>query len=587
MGKAKFQLFAAVAVTALLASSVSAVTWTKVATSTIDGHPAGWYQDGQRIRVHDSIVDNNGNVYFTTGGSTDCCGTEFGVSIYTPGSGINDVDLTAAGIRGMITEFALGADGLVYAVQNWSEIDFGYGQGWDHKILQIDDQGNVSVIFNATTEGGLLFGDSGDLERDKIYGITTGPNGDIYWLMNTDQNTNWKRNIMWRYTASAQTPVVEKYTQTTDNGWGLGERWRIFRYVEDNWFAILRDGTTRAADAIRWDTFRRASANGTWSPGWEGNVMASAYDPVDNKLWYGNESSGSLGPPSTVSNVAARFNGTTSNTGLFETAPADPQPGIQLAICPFTGVPNTRPDVWHLNGDDSGMPGYYWPTDMAINPNDGTMWTSFGSDAGYLGIVGSCASAFCDVGPVYTMGKNDCDLSGDEGDPEPNDSHTLSIAFSQDGATVYAVTVDLTDQSIDLYSAAAPGFTPGACCLPSNANTQTAATCAVISQGSCVLQGGAFQGAGSTCGAVDCDFQTCNVPFADADGDFDVDSDDYGVFQACISSGTPAADAASYPPVECTCFDTDDDGEVDLATDLPAFINCAGGPNAPIPGTCN
>jgi hypothetical protein len=63
----------------------------------------------------------------------------------------------------------------------------------------------------------------------------------------------------------------------------------------------------------------------------------------------------------------------------------------------------------------------------------------------------------------------------------------------------------------------------------------------------------------------------CNDPFADADGDGDVDQADFATFQACYTSvgGTYAAG--------CDCFDRDGDNDID-SDDLGDFEACASGP---------
>ncbi len=74
--------------------------------------------------------------------------------------------------------------------------------------------------------------------------------------------------------------------------------------------------------------------------------------------------------------------------------------------------------------------------------------------------------------------------------------------------------------------------------------------------------------------------QTCHNPFADADGDGDVDQEDFGAWQACVSGGGgPAADA-------CYCFDRDHDADVDGA-DLAAFLTCSSGPSLPADPGCD
>ncbi|MEP0843939.1 MAG: BNR-4 repeat-containing protein [Phycisphaerae bacterium] len=69
----------------------------------------------------------------------------------------------------------------------------------------------------------------------------------------------------------------------------------------------------------------------------------------------------------------------------------------------------------------------------------------------------------------------------------------------------------------------------------------------------------------------------CNDPFADADGDGDVDQFDFGRLQTCLTGGGmmgPGADA------DCLCFDRDADGAIG-GGDLGAFIECVTGPGIP------
>jgi hypothetical protein len=69
--------------------------------------------------------------------------------------------------------------------------------------------------------------------------------------------------------------------------------------------------------------------------------------------------------------------------------------------------------------------------------------------------------------------------------------------------------------------------------------------------------------------------------WADADGDSDVDMDDFGAFQACFSPGT-----SSVAP-ECVCLDRNGDGQISAAdfgdSSTPnTFLYCASGPALPV-----
>ncbi len=82
------------------------------------------------------------------------------------------------------------------------------------------------------------------------------------------------------------------------------------------------------------------------------------------------------------------------------------------------------------------------------------------------------------------------------------------------------------------------GASEGACCLPD-------LSCIVTDFLDCDLQGGAFKGFGSLCEEVSC----CNYPWADADGDGDVDQVDFGAWQACYTGSNVYFD----PTVQDDC----------------------------------
>ena len=76
----------------------------------------------------------------------------------------------------------------------------------------------------------------------------------------------------------------------------------------------------------------------------------------------------------------------------------------------------------------------------------------------------------------------------------------------------------------------------------------------------------------------------CHDPFADADGDEDVDQVDFGMWQVCFTGdGHPITDSP------CECFDRDGDGDVDGNEDFTAFAACAStsGPTIPADSDCD
>jgi hypothetical protein len=63
----------------------------------------------------------------------------------------------------------------------------------------------------------------------------------------------------------------------------------------------------------------------------------------------------------------------------------------------------------------------------------------------------------------------------------------------------------------------------------------------------------------------------CNTPWADADGDSDVDLQDYAQFQLCYTgSGDPGG---VFDANDCQCFDRNQDSDVDNL-DFLGFVNC-------------
>jgi hypothetical protein len=80
----------------------------------------------------------------------------------------------------------------------------------------------------------------------------------------------------------------------------------------------------------------------------------------------------------------------------------------------------------------------------------------------------------------------------------------------------------------------------------------------------------------------------CNSPFADADGDGDVDQADFAIFQVCFTGSTGPIPAT---PAYCECFDRPEgdpplpDLDIDQS-DLARFEACASGPGIPAIPTC-
>ncbi|NLE58863.1 MAG: hypothetical protein GX616_10915 [Planctomycetes bacterium] len=76
----------------------------------------------------------------------------------------------------------------------------------------------------------------------------------------------------------------------------------------------------------------------------------------------------------------------------------------------------------------------------------------------------------------------------------------------------------------------------------------------------------------------------CSDPFADADGDGDVDQADFGAFQRCLTGdGDPQE---TFDGVGCRCFDHDDDWDVD-EIELSLMLACMSGPGIMADEACD
>jgi len=116
--------------------------------------------------------------------------------------------------------------------------------------------------------------------------------------------------------------------------------------------------------------------------------------------------------------------------------------------------------------------------------------------------------------------------------------------------------------------------TQGACCKPD-------ATCEETDQPNCVDPeglNGLWMGGGTTCAETMC----CHTPWADADGDTDVDQVDFGIFQACFSGEGNAYEDG------CECFNRDGPTDTDIdGDDFIDFSECWSGPKVPWSATPN
>ena len=84
----------------------------------------------------------------------------------------------------------------------------------------------------------------------------------------------------------------------------------------------------------------------------------------------------------------------------------------------------------------------------------------------------------------------------------------------------------------------------------------------------------------SVCNQTSCPQPPCNNPFADKDGDGDVDMNDFAAFQRCYTG------SAGGVPAGCSCYDRDHSGAID-SSDFAAFKLCATRDKVPADPNCD
>lgn len=120
---------------------------------------------------------------------------------------------------------------------------------------------------------------------------------------------------------------------------------------------------------------------------------------------------------------------------------------------------------------------------------------------------------------------------------------------------------------------------PGACCITRLSNVPPTIEC-VQANGEldCITNhGGEFQGHGTACDDVPC----CPPFWPDHDMDGDVDLEDFGWFQTCLSEHQ----FATLPSVACQCANLNGDWDVD-AHDFSIFADCLSGPGVAADPNC-
>ncbi len=226
-------LFVSICTVTSLAAGVSAATWTKVGTCGFVFNTPGKMLNVYRQRFSSIVVDAQGNIYATANNDTNTAPNEGGLTIFKAGGGVTDVNLTAQGFPGAVTKLVAAGDsdqGVVYALQNWQELQFGYATGTPHRILRIASDGSVTQIWcpKKPAESGTC----PVTDANMIGGMTVGGDGNVYWTASASDGY-WKYNFFYRYDVFMG--VVEAAPGDSADNDGHSEKHRLFdlEYVGD------------------------------------------------------------------------------------------------------------------------------------------------------------------------------------------------------------------------------------------------------------------------------------------------------------------------------------------------------------------
>jgi hypothetical protein len=219
---------------------------------------------------------------------------------------------------------------------------------------------------------------------------------------------------------------------------------------------------------------------------------------------------------------------------------------------------------WGVSGDGSKVVGrahrFYNP-DYYPNPNN-LLQCGWG-DTNYVAFIWDATNGMQDLKEVLLSllpeGAEKTDL---------NDNWTLTnaTAISNDGTVICGMGYNDAAEQWQGWVATIGREGPKSACCSADL------ICSNETLPDCKDGGGTYR-AGKNCDTYVC----CHTPFADTDGDGDVDQMDFAAFQLCYTG------AGGGVPEGCECWDRDGgtgDNDVD-ANDFTAFSNCWTGPNVP------
>lgn len=285
-----------VAVLSLITGAAVASAWTHVGTAGFSKLSPVQLTDRKRPAINSMIKDSAGNIWVSC--SYDDAeivpGQGFypkgsGVTVFKSGGGTVNVDVNALGYRNCITKLVEGGDGAVYALLNYSNLEWTtYAQFQDYILrleLMPNDTIDVSLVYTPGPQG-TIWG----TVVNKIGGMAAGDDGNIYWTQN-GVDSNWRLHFFWRYNVG-EGQVEEAPNRDGQIAECASETHRLLdlEYLGNDQFAVV--GAYYAdrwqCTPISWTVPSVYDVNNISQPSWGRKWnTANAYDPLRKKMWVG------------------------------------------------------------------------------------------------------------------------------------------------------------------------------------------------------------------------------------------------------------------------------------------------------------
>ena len=287
----------------VLAASAECIagTWTHIGTAGFTVANPSQIQDRRRPAINSMVRDRNGNIWVSCSydaseivPASGLLPKGSGVTVFKAGGGTVNVDVNALGYRNCITKLVEGGDGAIYALLNFSNLQWTTVTQFQDYILRLELKPNdtieVTQIYTPGPQGTDVW-----LEPvvNKIGGMAVGGDGNIYWTQN-GLNGYWRKHFFWRYNVYTQTvEEAPNRNGVVDECPGETHRLLDLEYLGHDQFAIVGpySNFTWQCTPISWTTPAQFSISNTSNPTWGRRWnTANAYDPVRKKLWLGGRS---------------------------------------------------------------------------------------------------------------------------------------------------------------------------------------------------------------------------------------------------------------------------------------------------------